>query len=635
MTTHSAGLTLAIALAAGVLAQSVSRQLRLPGIVLLLAVGAGIGPEGLAWIAPRTLGEGLFGIVEFGVAIILFEGGLSLEWSRLRRQEASIRRLVTLGAFVTLAGGTLLTHAALGWTWDVSLLFGSLAVVTGPTVVAPLLRDLRLHPRLKTILEAEGVLIDPVGALLAVFMLQIVTNPGVSTLAVEIGALAASLAVGLAGGVIAGFGLTFGLRHRVLIARGYETIATLAVVVLLFEACDHLVDTSGLLAVTVAGIVVGNMDTRVNDELREFKDRLTVLLVGLLFVLLAADVTLADVRRLGVGGLVVVGGLMVIVRPVGVWLSTRGLELTMRERAFVAAIGPRGIVAAAIASFTAVTLEERGLPGGDALVALVFLTIAGTVVLAGVVARPLAWLLDLRLPARDRVAIAGATGLAIAMARSLRAEQVPVVFLESDPKRAQVVEEDGFSVVFGDPLEERTLLRARAELVGTAVGLTFGEHFNGLFVRNAVEGFDIPRGYVAMESLYGEKTPSLVKHKETDVLDVLFDGPRDHERWDSRWRHGHVSVERFEYRPPDAEAVSGETEGKPGDAAPTPTGSLDRFVILTVRRGKRVGPMHAGHALKAGDVAAVAIYSPERDDAVAALTGRGWLALPPSPEPSS
>ena len=624
MTTPSAGLTLAIALAAGVLAQSVSRQLRLPGIVLLLAVGAVLGPEGLAWIAPRSLGEGLFGIVEFGVAIILFEGGLSLEWSRLRRQEASIRRLVTLGALVTLCGGTLLARTALGWTWNVSLLFGSLVVVTGPTVVAPLLSGLRLHPRPKTILEAEGVLIDPMGALLAVFMLQIVTNPAVSTLAFEIGTVAASLAFGLVVGLLAGLGLTFALRHRVLIARGYETIATLAFVVLLFEVCDQVIETSGLLAVTVAGIVVGNMETRVNDELREFKDRLTILLVGLLFVLLAADVALVDVRSLGAGGLVVVGGLILVVRPAGVWLSTRGLNLSRRERVFVAAIGPRGIVAAAIASLTAATLAERGLAGGDSLAALVFLTIAITVVLSGAIAWPLAWLLDLQLPGRDRVAIAGATGLAVAMARELRAANVPVVFLESDPKRSRMVEEDGFSVIFGDPLEERTMLRARAELIGTAVGLTFSEHFNGLFVRNAVDEFHVPRGYVAMESLYGEKTPSLVKQPETDVL---FDGPRDHERWDTRWRHDQVSVERFEYRPaPEVETESSEERND--GAGPTPARSLDRFVILTVARGKRVKPMHAGYSLREGDVSAVAIFTPERVDALAALTERGWRASP-------
>ena len=320
-----AGLTLAIALAAGVLAQSVSRQVHLPGIVLLLVTGALLGPEFASWIEPSALGDGLFAIVDFGVAIILFEGGLNLEWSRLKRQESAIRGLITVGAAVTLFGATLLAGVVLSWRWDLALLFGSLVVVTGPTVVAPLLRDMRLQPRLRTVLEAEGVFIDPVGALLAAALLQVVLAPAPETLAVEAQRVASSLGFGLAVGVGAGFALVGALRYRLLVAGGYEHILTLAAVVLLFETCGAVVPESGLMAVTVAGVVVGNFKTRVGEELREFKDRLTVMLVGLLFVLLAADVSIDDVRALGLPGLAVVAGLVLVVRPASVWIATMGL----------------------------------------------------------------------------------------------------------------------------------------------------------------------------------------------------------------------------------------------------------------------------------------------------------------------
>ena len=343
-----AGLTLAIALAVGVLAQSLSRQARLPGIVLLLAAGAGLGPEGVGWVDPRSLGDGVFGIVDFGIAIILFEGGLNLEWSRLKRQEASIRRLITLGAAITLGGAAALAHVALGWSWDLSLLFGSLVVVTGPTVVGPLLRDMRLRPRLRTILEAEGVLIDPIGALLAVSVLQVVTRPALDSVTHEAGLVAASLSFGLVAGLLAGTMLVLAMRYRVLVASGYEHIFTLSAVILLFETCGAVVEESGLMAVTVAGIVVGNFETGVGEELREFKDRLTVVLVGVLFVLLTASVALDDVRALGRPGLLVVGGLIVLVRPVSVWLATIGLNLSAAERWFIAGVAPRGIVAAAV-----------------------------------------------------------------------------------------------------------------------------------------------------------------------------------------------------------------------------------------------------------------------------------------------
>ena len=609
----NAGLTLAVALAAGVLAQSLSRQARLPGIVLLLLAGVFLGPEFLGWIEPSTLGRGLFAIVDFGIAIILFEGGLNLEWSRLRRQEAVIRGLITIGGLVTLIGATLSAGLVLGWRWDLSLLFGSLVIVTGPTVVIPLLRDMRLKPRLRTILEAEGVFIDPFGALLAVAMLQIVLTPEPETLAAEAQLIAASLSFGLAGGVAAGLVLVATLRYG-LAASGYEHIFTLAAVVLLFEACGAVVPESGLMAVTVAGVVVGNFKTGVGEELREFKDRLTVMLVGLLFVLLAADVSVADLHALGRPGLIVVAGLIMVVRPLGVWFATIGSKLSGRERTFIAAVAPRGIVAAAVASITAATLESQGIDGGQQLKALVFLVIGTTVILSGLTARPLAWLLGVRLPRRDRVAILGAHGLALPLADQLRKAGVSLVFLEFDPKRSRMAEEAGYAVVFGDPLEERTFLRARPELVGQAVGATSNEHFNSLFVRQALDAFDVPHGLIAVESLFGEQSSGLLPPEDADVL---FDGPHDHDRWDVRWRHQQVVVEEFEYNPADgAEKQS-----------PAAVRSKELFAIVTLTRNRRVSPMRVGYVLRAGDVAAVAIHAPDHTEAVETLKLLGWCQV--------
>jgi NhaP-type Na+/H+ or K+/H+ antiporter len=615
-------LTVALALAAGILAQSVSRLVRFPGIVLLLAGGALLGPEGLGWIQPRALGQGLFGIIDFGVAIILFEGGLNLQWSRLKRQETAIRRLITWGALVTLVGATALAGLVLGWRWNLAILFGALVVVTGPTVIQPLLRDMRLRPRLKTILEAEGVLIDPVGALLAGFILQLVTEPSVPTLASETFGVVVSIGFGLLAGLATGFLLAGALRYRLLVAHGFENIFTLASVVLLFEACDALIAPSGLVAVTVAGVVMGNLETRVGEELREFKDQLTVLLVGMLFILLAADVPLDDVRALGWPGLMVVAGLVLVVRPLAVWFATRGTKLPFRERVFIGAIAPRGIVAAAIASITAATLGDGGAP----LRALVFSTIAGTVVLSGVLAYPLAWLLDLRLPRRDRVAIFGARGLALPLADVLRDGGVTVVFLEADPRRSRVAEQAGHTVVFGDPLEDRTMQRARMELVGTAIGLTFSDHANRLFVRGAREACGVAEGFVAMESVEDGHTRPLL---QLSGLDVLFDGPHDHARWDVRWRHGDADLELFEYRldvlPETASADAATDDGHRGVSEEAPQ---EWYVPLTVKRGARTTPFHLAYQPRQGDIATVALHRPERQEAVDHLRRRGWHPRP-------
>ena len=607
--------TLVLALAVGVVVQSVARHLRIPGIVLLLLTGASLGPDGIGWIHPRALGDGLFAIVDIGVAVILFEGGLNLEISRLRREQAPIRRLVTGGALVTLLGGMLAARAFLDWPWMQSMLFGSLVVVTGPTVIGPLVEELRLRPRVATVLEAEGVLIDPIGAILAVLLLGVALAPGTDSLATGAQVLVLRLGFGAVAGVAGGLALAGLLRVRRLVPEGHENIFALAGVLLLFEGCDEIVSHSGILAVTVAGVVVGNLRTRVDRDLREFKDRLTVLLIGLLFVLLAADVRFADIRALGVEGLAVVAALVLVVRPITVWLSTAASELSVRERLLIAWIAPRGIIAAAVASLTAGALEGAGLTGGAELRALVFLTISGTVLLAGFTAAPVASLLGQRLPGREGIAILGAQGLGLDLGEELRKAEIPVVFLDSNPGNCRQAEESGFSVVFGNALQERTVRRARLESVGTVIGLTPNQMLNSVFVSRTRERFRVPRGYVAVARPEAGLAPALVQSEEAVVL---FDGPHDVERWDVRCRHGSVEVEQWVYQG----APEREEEGE--EAAETPPKAGDPLVVLTVRRGGKTTPMHEGLGYKEGDIAAVAIHTIEREEAYAALREQGW-----------
>jgi NhaP-type Na+/H+ or K+/H+ antiporter len=227
MQTHPA-FTLVLALTVGILAQSLARHLRVPGIVLLLVAGAALGPDGLAWIDPRSLGAGLLIVVHLAVAVILFEGGLNLEISRLRRTQAPIRRLVTLGAAITMVGAALAVHAFYGVSFLMALLFGSLVVVTGPTVIGPLVQELRLRPRVATVLEAEGVLIDPIGAIVAVLMLEIVLAPESASIYGGAKVLLLRLGFGAGAGVVAGFAIAYLLRVRRAVPEGHENIFVLA-----------------------------------------------------------------------------------------------------------------------------------------------------------------------------------------------------------------------------------------------------------------------------------------------------------------------------------------------------------------------------------------------------------------------
>lgn len=608
-------LTLVLALAAGVLAQAVARHLRLPGIVLLLGAGAALGPDGFGWVRPNDLGEGLLMLVELSVAVILFEGGLNLEIRRLRREGGAIRRLVLGGALVTMVGGAAAVHWLLDWDWMGALVFGSLIVVTGPTVIGPLVQELRLRPRVATVLEAEGVLIDPVGAILAVLMLEVALAPGADSVWSGTRELLTQVGFGAVMGAIGGFAIASLLRVRRLIPEGYENIVVLASVLLLFQICNEVAAPSGLLAAPIAGVVVGNLRSSVDRDLREFKDQLTVLLIGMLFILLAASVRIEDVMNLGWHGLAVVGALIFLVRPLSVWLATVGTELDWRERLLVAWLAPRGIVAAAVASATAVALERAGAGGGRELLALVFLTIGCTVVLAGLTAPPVASLLRQRLPGRDGFAILGAGGLGFLLADELQKEGAAVVFIDSNPQNCRRAQEEGYTVVYGNALQERTLQRSRIDTVGTVVGLTPNQMLNSVFVSRARERFSVPRAFVAVDQLEAGLAPELVK--EESAL-VLFDGPHDVERWDVRYRHDDVAVERWIRGDPP------EEEGADDQKPASPDRSGDRFVLLAIRRAGKLQPMHATLEPKPGDEASVAVRREELEQAHADLRALGW-----------
>jgi NhaP-type Na+/H+ or K+/H+ antiporter len=607
-------LTLVLALAVGILAQSVARHLRVPSIVILLVAGTSLGPDGLNWVRPLSLGSGLYAIVDLAVAVILFEGGLNLQISRLRREQAPIRRLVTVGALVTLFGGALAVRAFFDWSWQQALLFGSLVAVTGPTVIGPLVASLRLRTRVATVLEAEGVLIDPIGAILAVLMLGVALSPDAESLASGAGDLVYRFGFGGVAGVVAGLVLAGLLRVRRLVPEGHENIFVLASVLLLSQGCDAVVSHSGILAVTLAGVVVGNLRTPVDRDLREFKDQMSVLLIGLLFVLLAAVVRIEDVQALGWRGLGVVAVLTFAIRPVNVWICTAGSELSGRERWLIAGIAPRGIVAAAVASVSAGALASSGLEGGRELLALVFLTIAGTVLWAGLTAAPLAQLLGQRLPGRDTIAILGAHGMGLELGAVLREAGTPVVFLDANPGNCRTAEEAGFPVVFGNAVQERTLLRARPHQVGIAIGLTPNQMLNSVFVSRARERFRVPAGFVAVSNPAEGLAADLVRSEEAVVL---FDGPHDVERWDVRCRHGAVEMQKWRYGEPPERDVS--------ETKPNATGHGERFAILAVQRGGKVTPMNAAFKLQVGDVASILVHEPEREEAEELLKQLGWV----------
>lgn len=618
-------LTVALAIAAGMIAQTLARHLRLPGIVLLLAVGVLLGPDIAGVIRPDALGSGLQALVGFAVAVILFEGGLNLDIKRLIRERGVIQRLLTIGAVITALGGSLTAWWVLGWDWRLAVAFGSLVIVTGPTVITPLLRRIKVDHSVETVLEAEGVLIDAIGAVLAVVVLEVVTVPLSESLADGMRTAALRLGFGIVAGLVAGLLLAQLLRFRKLIPEGLENVFTLALVWALFQGSNAWQPESGVMTVTVAGLVVGNTKIRTQRHLLEFKEQLTVMLIGMLFVLLAADVRLADLRALGSAGLITVLVLMLVVRPINAFVCTAGSSLSWRERSFIAWLAPRGVVAAAIASLFATSLTAAGIEGGKSLQALVFLVIAMTVVVQGLSGGIVARLLGLKRPEHLGYAILGANELGREIAEVLRRRGKQLVLLDSNPIACQATEKAGFQVIYGNVMEERTLQRAQLEARACCVAVTANQEVNLLFARSAAHEFKVPFVYVAVRRDQSSVNEAVVAKAGADLL---FGSPRDLDMWAVRLRRELVIREVW---------VADRSQKR--DEPDGPEGIFDvpetLVLPLVITRGNAVYPVSRRNEIRKDDEADVLVFSEQADKARAWLRERGWVPQPDATEQAS
>jgi NhaP-type Na+/H+ or K+/H+ antiporter len=606
-------LTIASALAAGMLAQSLARHLRIPGIVLLLAAGVLLGPDLLGIVRPDSLGPGLQILVGYAVAIVLFEGGMNLEIRRLRRSARGIRQLVTIGALVTATGGAISARLLLGWSWTLSVLFGTLVIVTGPTVVTPLLRRLRLKSRLATVLEAEGVLIDAIGALMAVVTLEAVLHPAAEGFFEGAESFVVRLGLGAFVGLAAGLVMVALLRHEWLVPEGLENVLVLSIVLALFQGSNALLPESGLVSVTIAGLVVGNFKARLLADLRDFKEQLTVLMIGMLFVLLAADVRLSEVRALGLAGALTVASLMFVVRPLNVLISTAGSALDRKEKLFIAWLAPRGIVAAAVSSLFAQELTAAGIEGGKELRALVFLVIAATVLVQGMTGGLLAQVLGLRRPTNAGFLILGANPLGLALGRVFRAHDEEVVFIDSSPDACREAEEAGFRVLFGSALAESILIRAQVDGRAGSLAVTANDEVNLLFGKKTREEYKVQQAWVALRSGHKGVTPEMV---EEDGAKVLFGEPRNLDLWMIRIERGLGEHQRWFRR-----ATGDRTAAEEASALPE---SDDIVLPLAIVRGRTVMPIVDDIVFKRRDELHVLVNRERAAEATAWMEEAGW-----------
>jgi NhaP-type Na+/H+ or K+/H+ antiporter len=372
----------------------VAAKSEFPGVVLLLLSGLLIGRSGLGWVEPLDLGPGLGTVVGLLVSLVLFDGGLNL---RLPGDtiKATVQRIAALRLLISLGGGLLAAHWLAGLSWSLAAVFSAIVLATGPTVVTPLVRQIRLAPPLGEVLEAEGLVLEPIGAVLALLLLELALGNLHGWREVMLGLL-----YRLGGGVLIGASVGW-LLSEVLRRlnpdqlKGLPLQLSLGLLFLMYGVSEWLLPESALPASVAAGIVVGRRPGPHTAELDGLIQELAQLAITMLFPLLAADVSWAELSPLGWGGILCVMSLMLVVRPIGVGVATMGLPFNVEQRLFLGWLAPRGIVTASVASLFAIRLEQAGILGAGRLQGLVFLTILMTVGLQGLTAQPLAQALGL------------------------------------------------------------------------------------------------------------------------------------------------------------------------------------------------------------------------------------------------
>lgn len=485
-----------LALVLGVIGQMLSIRTGFPSIVFFLIFGVLVGPEFLSLVHPSEFGEGLEVIIKLCVAIVLFEAGLNLNKEEALSHGNLILLLITVGGIITMIGGAVFARFVANLSWEMAFVYGSLVIVTGPTVVQPLLRRFKVKPNLKHILEYEGVLIDPIGALIAIFVVEVVL--------IESSHAAAGLALGFGGhmmeigqivllvaykfvvggvlGFLGGYAATFAVKRFYIYMEDFVDLFMLASALAVYGFAEMLAPEAGLVAAIVSGAIIGNLNIPEEEEMKKFKGKLTILVISLLFIFLAASLELDYIKDLGIYGLLVVFGLLFVVRPVEIFLLCVRSGLSIREKLFLSFVSPRGIIAASIASIIALELHQHDVEGGNVVQGLVFLTIAISVLLQGGAGGFVSRVLEVN-DKRNKVVLVGANNFSRLLAKLLERVGKEVCLIDTNRRLVEISKSEGLNAVEGNSLTVDGLEKTEISSPDTLISLTTSDHVNVLACR--------------------------------------------------------------------------------------------------------------------------------------------------------
>ncbi|MEM8507334.1 MAG: cation:proton antiporter [Bacteroidota bacterium] len=477
----------------GIIAQWVAWRLKLPAILPLILIGLLVGPiatlyteDGSKLIEPiwngkngLFPGEGLYYFVSLAISIILFEGGLTLKRSEIANVGPVITKLITVGSVVTFFGAGVAAHYIFELSWQLSFLFSALIIVTGPTVITPILRNIPLKKDVSTVLKWEGILIDPIGALVAVLVFEFISvgqgSQYTQTAMIEFGKI---LLFGTTFGFTFAHALAFAIKKN-LIPHYLMNVVSLSVVLLVFVESDIFAHESGLLAVVVMGMVLGNMNLPNLKELLYFKESLSVLLISILFILLAANINISDLELLRTWKTAwLFLAVVFLIRPLGVFLSTQGSNLKLKEKLFIGWVGPRGIVAAGIASLFGSKLLAKGEPGAEYITPLVFMIVLGTVLFNATTARLFAKLVGVFLTKSEGILIVGASKVSRLIASYLKKNNRHVVLIDNNQTNVEKSKRLGLEAFVADIYSDTLTDNIELNDVGYLMALTGNSDIN-------------------------------------------------------------------------------------------------------------------------------------------------------------
>lgn len=516
---------LASILILSVFAQWMAWKIKIPAILPLIIIGLALGP-GSTFFTPNGQklldgdhifsGDLLFAFVSISVGVILFEGGLTLKLREIRHQAGVVRNLLIFGPIITLVGGGFTAHHLMGMDYTLSFLFGALIIVSGPTVVSPILRNTRPNIRINNVLKWEGILIDPLGALIAVLVYEFIqtsdfSSPSTTGVFKE---FFLTVAAGMFVGGLAAFFLRWLLENN-RIPSYLRNVMALGMVIFAFTFAEFLAHEAGLMSTTFMGIILANVKVQELKKILSFKEDVSIILISVLFILLSSRIDVVQIEKLGLNALALFGIVVLILRPLAVWLSTRNSSFNWREVVFMSWVGPKGIVAAAVASLFALQLlsgerAEVNTEQAELILPLTFLMIVGTVVLQGATAKPFARLLKVEREEPRGFLIAGANENARFLARFLTDRGVDVLLADTSKTNQTEARKMGFEVFDGSILSDNVYEELDLNNIGILMALTSSAEINGLAVKYFEEEFG------------QHKTFRLSSKKEHELKEIEF-----------------------------------------------------------------------------------------------------------------